>query len=269
MSVNLRHMLGDLAKKIALAGGATVDKAVPVEMLAQFFLRVRPVTTNHPLIRIGPADDAGYLIPDVLAGIKTCFSPGVSDCSDFENELAKLGIRSFLADYSVDGPPLNNPLFSFKKKFLGSQDKGNYITLSSWVNECAGDSENDMILQMDIEESEYDVIIETPASLFGRFRVMLIEFHSLERLLDTFGFRMISACFDKLLQHFSIVHIHPNNCQKTVKYGGFEIPPVMELTFLRKDMIETSEYTKYFPHPLDRKNVQGLDDIVLPQCWYK
>jgi len=43
--------------------------------LADFLRRVRPVTTDHELVRIGEARDGGYLLPDDLEGISYCFSP--------------------------------------------------------------------------------------------------------------------------------------------------------------------------------------------------
>jgi len=39
----------------------------------QFFNLVKPVKTNHDLIRVGGQVDGGYLIPDDLEGIETCF----------------------------------------------------------------------------------------------------------------------------------------------------------------------------------------------------
>jgi hypothetical protein len=44
--------------------------------------------TLHPvkfnLLRIGGDSDGGYLVPDDLENISSCFSPGVSDIFNFE-----------------------------------------------------------------------------------------------------------------------------------------------------------------------------------------
>ena len=40
------------------------------------------------LLRIGGDSDGGYLLPDDLENISSCFSPGVSDIFDFEFTLA-------------------------------------------------------------------------------------------------------------------------------------------------------------------------------------
>jgi len=105
--------------------------------LRQFFSMINPVSTDKKLIRIGDHADGGYLIPDDLEGIETCFSPGVSLEASFEFELASRKIKSFLADYSVDSPPVSHELFDFEKKYLGVENNEIYMTLESWMNSKA------------------------------------------------------------------------------------------------------------------------------------
>ncbi len=236
--------------------------------LKSFFKNLMPVTTNHKLIRIGE-DDGGYLIPDDLTEISACFSPGVSSVADFENELSKTGIKCFLADYSVEQAPINNDLFSFSKKFIGNRNDEVFITLKKWIENNIPGNRSDLILQMDIESAEYDVILETSEDTLNQFRIIVIEFHNLHNfLLDRFAFKTIDNTFKKLLQNFSIVHLHPNNYFLPVKYLGFEIPPILEITFLRKDRIKYSFPAIEFPHRLDRKNTNRNKDFVLPKCWF-
>src|ERR1035441_7551539 len=90
-----------------------ISRATESTALAKFFSSVRPISTNHELIRIGGNSDGGYLIPNDLAGVNVCFSPGVSLVANFEADLASRGISCFLADYSVDAPPIINHLFHF------------------------------------------------------------------------------------------------------------------------------------------------------------
>ena len=52
--------------------------------LKELIKALRPVKTKFDLIRIGGANDGGYLIPDDLEGIAACFSPGVADTASFE-----------------------------------------------------------------------------------------------------------------------------------------------------------------------------------------
>lgn len=236
--------------------------------IAEFFERVRPYTTEHELVRIGDDGDGGYLLPDDLDGINACFSPGVSIEVHFELSLAQRGIRSFLADYSVESLPIQNPLFDFDKKFLGMDDDSMFMTLESWIASKATGDTSDLILEMDIEGAEYEVIFDTSHEILNRFRIIIIEFHRLDALLDRYGYKLIDTAFRKLLRNFEIVHIHPNNLSTPTKYKEYLIPSEMEFTFLRKDRISEREHTTTFPHELDSRNMEGSPDLVLPDCWF-
>jgi Methyltransferase FkbM domain len=222
---------------------------------------------SYELIRIGGKGDGGYLIPDDMLGIEECFSPGVSDIAQFECELLSRGIKCYLADYSVDAPPFIHDRIDFEKKFLGAEDDEKFTRLSSWIERKYSGSA-DLILQMDIEGAEYQILLESPDELLAKFRVIVIEFHHLNRLYEVMGFDLIDLTFRKLLKQFYIGHIHPNNCRMPIDHFGYSVPPVMEFTFVRKDRPPTFEKsTLKYPHQLDSPNVEGTQDVVLPECW--
>ncbi len=260
-------MSNDLIKNFFASKGLMVFKA-DGSGLADFIQAQRPIMTGKELIRIGGAGDGGYLVPDVLEGIEYCFSPGVDQIATFECDLERRGIKSFLADYSVDGPPVASDAFVFDKKFLGVTDSERDITLKSWVEQYLPDHDKDLILQMDIEGSEYPVIVNTPVEILKKFRIMVIEFHSFDKLLDTLGFRLINATFEILLEHFHVAHIHPNNRRACLRSGSFEIPRNVEYTFIRKDRVQELKYATRFTHPLDSDSAPGFKSLVLPKCWY-
>ncbi len=265
----MRDALIDFFKNLLLRLNFFVSRTTNKEKLKFFFNKIRPVTSNHKLIRMGGDEDGGYLVPDDLNGMQTCFSPGVNFAAHFENELAGRGIKSYLADFSVEKAPITNEFFSFEKIFIGFENQPNFINLEHWIQKNAIAGDNEMILQMDIEGGEYSVLIETPSEVLKRFRIIIVEFHNLESLFDPIGFELISSCFYKLLKDFEIVHIHPNNFYKNVAHKGFEIPPLLEFTFIRKDRISHKSFSSSFPHELDKKNVLNKPDIILPGCFYR
>ena len=242
-------------------------RTVSADVLKGFMASVHPVVTNHELIRVGGDFDGGYLVPDDLNDIKFCFSPGVSEVADFELSLAHRGIKCFLADYSVEAPPVQHPLFAFEKKYLGPVNDAVFVTLERWLEHVPA-SESELILQMDIEGAEYGVILEASEATLSRFRILVIEFHDLQGLTDRLGFELINLTFRKLLRQFDVVHIHPNNCRPPVTFGEFQIPPVMEFSFLRKDRAASTRPASTFPHPLDRTNLSTVADFALPGCWF-
>jgi hypothetical protein len=231
--------------------------------------RLYPLSTNRELVRFGPKADGGYLIPNDLEGIHVCFSPGVSSVSGFEKDCANLGMKVFLADGSVDGPADEHELFHFTKKFISGIPRNGFITLDNWVTASTDDKSSDLMMQIDIEGSEYEVFLATSEALMQRFRIIVAEFHNLDELLGVWSdkYKEIIRVFNKILQTHSCVHIHPNNDGGSLQHNGIDIPRVMEFTFLRKDRINYSSYQTSFPHPLDCDNTPK-PPLKLPKCWY-
>jgi hypothetical protein len=230
--------------------------------------RLRPVHCGRELIRIGGDADGGYLIPDDLDDVEYCFSPGVGTMADFENHLATLNVKSFLADYSVNSPPIARPEFTFDKKFLGATDTETSFTLKSWRDKYLAANVHDLLLEMDIEGNEYEVILSTPSQTLADFRIMVIEFHFLERMFEPFAYAIFKTCFEKILEHFYVVHVHPNNCCGSVKRRGIEVPRIMEFTFYNRNRVAETKYRNDFPHVLDRDNTRRKKPLHLPECWF-
>jgi hypothetical protein len=257
----------DHIKRALLSRNILVSRPTETALLETFFSSLKPVATNHDLLRIGGKNDGGYLVPDDLEGIGACFSPGVSNVADFELDLANRGIKCYLADNSVDAPPIDHLMFDFEKKHLGPVESPQFMTLENWVARKAA-RETDLILQMDIEGAEYGVLLDTSTETLKRFRILVIEFHGLDFVRDRWGHYLADLTFKKLLKNFEVVHIHPNNHMKPVVYKQYEMPPFIEFTFLRKDRISQRRRTYEFPHNLDRRNVPHKEDYPLPRCWF-
>ncbi len=239
------------------------------DKLKGFFKMIKPTAITTPLIRLGGAYDGGYLVPDDLESIQACFSPGVADVCRFEEDLADLGIKSYMADYSVEAPPVENALFHFEKRHLGLANDSHTMRLHDWIIREIPQAEVDLILEMDIEGAEYQVLLDTPVDTLRRFRIIVIEFHALTRLFSAAIFPFLNQVFRKLTDDFEIVHIHPNNCCAVLEHNDFEVPNVVEFTFYRKDRANAvkSDLTLTFPHTLDAPNILNIEDIKLPTCW--
>ena len=247
--------------------GISVSRCVDMRLVRDLIARLRPVSTDKGMMRIGGDGDGGYIIPDDLDGIVACFSPGVGGIAAFESALVARGIPCYLADASVAGPPTSDPLVHFDKKFLGVANDDATMTLDAWVKSCAP-TDGDLILQMDIEGAEWLVLLNVSDAVLKRFRVIVVELHWLERLIDRVGFELMSAALDRLLRQFYGVHNHPNNVRVPFNSRGVTIPRYLEMTFLRRDRAQVTGYAVEFPHPLDRKNVPGRPDVILPAEWH-
>lgn len=257
-----------LARLIGSVGLHVVKRSASGD-LESLIRALHPVDSGVELIRLGPAADGGYLVPDDLQGIAYAFSPGVSTESGFEADLVARGLRVFLADFSVDRPAEANPGFEFDKKYVGSFSSDTFTTLDEWKSSKIPEYRGDLLLQMDIEGAEFETLLATSAELLTQFRIMVIEFHYLHQLLNKPWFLLISRAFQKLLQTHSVVHIHPNNCCGSIRSAGLSVPRVAEFTFLRNDRLrQEGAYCRTFPHPLDRDNTRK-PALVLPACWHR
>lgn len=258
-------------KRWMRAVGYNIEKLAPLDGVVETVRLLRPKAFEGNLIRVGGEGDGGYIVPDDLAGIGACFSPGVSTVADFEIDLkTRFGIPSFLADASVSGPPAGAEMMDFEKRFLGARNDAVFTRLQDWIarKEDAG-SLGDLLLQMDIEGAEYDVIVDIPREVLDRFRILVIELHSLDMLFSRGGQKLLSLIFGKLTENHVPIHLHPNNCVQPEVFDGIGVPPVMEVTLLRKDRYRPGSKLGGFPNPLDRTNVPGNRDFALPHVWYR
>lgn len=260
------HLIEILIKSLGIVN-AYPTPLTEKDRIKNLIDKLHPITTDKSLIRLGPKGDGGYLIPNDLKNIEACFSPGIDKICGFEKDCAKLGMKVFLADKSIDNLPELHDKFTFIKKFIGAITNEDFYTLDDFVNLMIPNSDNDLILQMDIEGFEYEVFLSTSTNLIDRFRIIVVEFHWLHQLWNKPFFDIISRTFEKILQTHSVVHIHPNNYEIVLKNHGIEIPNDMEFTFLRNDRIINRTFTNSFPHALDYDNINA-SKIILPKCWY-
>lgn len=252
--------------------GVLVDRLMGKSQVSEFFDNFRANYRWLELIRVGGPGDGGYLVPDILDSVSACFSPGVDQVASFESELSSVyRIPSFMADASVDSPPISDERFSFEKKFLGAKNNDTFMTLGSWIERCAP-GRDDLLLQMDIEGGEYDVLTFESEQTLAKFKCMAIEFHNADRLLDRCFYRFFCAIFEKIFANFSVCHVHPNNCCGVASFDGVEIPRVFEVTFIRNDMLNAVKpldvAERNLPNILDEKNVPHNDDIRMPKIWW-
>lgn len=228
-----------------------------------------PMASGIPLVRLGGSSDGGYLIPDDLDGIELAFSPGVDVTWSFERDLGeRYGIKSIMCDASVDPPPGLSSLQTFERYWLSGRSRGNNISLADWVNRHADPAGGDLLLQMDIEGSEYEVLLAAPQHVLRRFRIIQVEIHSLDVNMSRLFFRRrFSPLLKKLSSDFVCVHVHPNNCCGYWLLEGVPIPRVLEITLLRRDRISAPMTPAQLPNPLDRDCFSGKPTIRLETGW--
>ena len=228
---------------------------------------LRPVVTEHALIRVGGDGDGGYIVPDDLDGIEACFSPGVGYIATFEKALLERGIRVFQIDASVEQTPCPGPNTVFEKKFLGIRTRDNVITLDDWVREKMPVLSGDLLLEIDIEGHEWLALAQVSDETLLRFRIIVIELHLLSHMLDGLA-PVFEPVLSRLAQHFDVIHVHPNNGAVRLSGRSGEAIDVFEVTYLRKDRSQRRDRGAPLPHPLDQDNAPHLRPLHIPPSFF-
>jgi hypothetical protein len=247
--------------------GIFVEQMASTDRILEIAKSLNPRLSAFELIRMGAPADGGYLVPADLLGVKACFSPGVDKTASFESDLLQYGIGSHLADYSVNSVPDGLQALSFSKKFIGGNTKGKYISLDDWVKELEPNAQSDeLMLQMDVEGAEYESILCCSIETLKKFRIIVIEFHSVEGWGHDNFLNIVEATFTKLLNSHFVVHAHPNNAMGLVDMNGLIAPRIFELTFLSKTRSSLGSDAST-PNPLDFPNVSNMPPLDWGQCW--
>jgi len=268
--MSMKSVLANSLNKFLIKRGACLTEATSPDKILSLAKKLYPFAIDIPLIRLGTNGDGGYLVPDDLSEIEAVFSPGVAMVSEFELDCLERGMKVFMADKSVEKPNLDVPeaQYSFIKKFVGCVNNDEYITMDEWVNTSGVKTNSDLLLQMDIEGSEYVTLLNTSSNLMTRFRVIVVEFHFYKRLWNSSFFHLVENTFDKILQSHAVVHSHVNNSGDVDCKMGVEIPQLLEITFLRKDRANFEKYQTDFPHELDFDNDTSKPTVILPEHWH-
>ena len=124
---------------------------------------------------------------------------------------------------------------------------------------------------MDIEGAEFRNILGTSDETLARFRIMIIEVHSLRKMLEGPILReVIAPFFQKLARAFTTVHAHPNNCcgDFVVPDTDIRIPNFLEITLVRNDSFVPVTGPAALPHPLDvSRNLPRKAPLFLSEAW--
>jgi|APCry1669188879_1035177.scaffolds.fasta_scaffold01182_2 hypothetical protein len=239
---------------------------------------IAPVNNGHELIRLGGSGDGGYLVPNDLEGIGCCYSPGVQHISEFEIQLIHHhGIPSQLIDGSIDQPNVPQDLqdkLRFTKGWIGAYTdlscQPPIYSLNGWIGASLDQVQGDIILQIDIEDFEWEALLALDMSIQQRMRMIICEFGGLHYMTNSRAFYWMNKVLTKLLSTHDVVHFHPNNCcGKFEYYDGLQIPGLAELTLHRKDRRRIAEPNRRLSlmHPLDHDCVPSQPTLTLTPHW--
>lgn len=247
----------------------SLKKTISNKVLLNFLKKIEPIETGRPLTRFGNNFDGGYLIPNDLNDLSKCFTLGVGNDISFEDDLLKKGISAYFADGNVDCLPMQSQNFSFIKKNISITNSDKYISINDFIKNVLKNSSEDFILKIDIEGAEYRNIVHLEENLLIQARILVIEFHYMQRMLSGLYFsNVIEPTFEKILKTHSVVHIHPNNDSGFYIYDKKKIFKTLEITFLRNDRIIQKQKKLQYSSQLDRPTNPKKKELIIPENYF-
>lgn len=197
-----------------------------------------PIEKNE-LKKYGSRSDGGYILPkSIVRTSNFLISGGISDNNDFEIELAETGIKGVQIDNSIYSAPKLHRNLQFLHATLGASSGPSIEQIASnfeknWVG----------ILKLDIEGSEYEVLKMVKS--FSKFSAIVVEFHGLHQITNEEFWRDFKKLLLRLKKDYSVVYIAPNNCCSFSIIGGFAVPNVLEISWVKKKLISGKKSKNY------------------------
>ena len=238
------------------------SNTVKVEELKSIMDCLQIKSCKYPFVRIGNHGDGGYVCVDLGLKYDVIYGFGVGNNYNFEIEfVSKFGTdncKCYLYDPTVDLTNVPNN-FKFFKLGLDSCKYGEYDTLDNITNET--NLTQNQFLKMDIENYEWMSLLKSKT--LNKYKQIVLEIHNLHnyRVLPKYKIQ----CLELLNTYFDLVHVHANNCAKSIILDDYYFHTVLELTFIRKDYNIDSKIIKNptLPIPEDCPNDNKIKEVFL------
>lgn len=247
---------------------------------------------RHPnLVRVGKADDGGYLIPsELIEQTDVLLSLGLNDDWSFDADFLarKPNLLIHAYDHTISAGVFFKELVygavkaccgrvpvstlaaryrvwrSYKTFFRGRvthfrerihnrHDRPGDATLADLMARVP--PEKNIFIKMDIEGAEYRVLRDA-LSYRGRIIGMALEAHDTEPYR-----RVFLELMEEITEHYTLVHTHANNFGPV---ASDDVPEVFELTLIRGDLFQGTSRHARLPLPEhDHANTDTRPDYIL------
>lgn len=221
---------------------------------------LRPYDVFSPKKRLGPKSDGGYVISEIaLQSCEYLFTYGVENDIRYEEDFVKQFKKPcFLFDHTINKEAWKTTLMTYKPEGLGYEAHcKDFLEHYKEFN-----IDGDVLLKIDIEGNEWDYFDKTDINEISKVTTgIIIEIH----LTGHHSINRFVRLLNTLDQFFILNHIHGNNHSDTFKYGEYEIPLVLELSFINKRYVNNYklDINKYPIEEYDFPNKEGIEDLNL------
>jgi hypothetical protein len=176
-----------------------------------------------------------------------------------------MGKQIFMFDHTVDGPPVNHPNFHFFRHGAGKEndETAALYTIEHQIGRLGHAGRNDLLLKIDVDGVEYDIFSAMSTDTLLHFRQITMEIHGVLKLGDPAFRAKFVAAFSRINSVFTLFHVHANNYGDIGFVDGFIIADVLELSYVRSDLVEREISQTIYPTVLDFPNWPPRPDYLL------
>lgn len=218
------------------------------------------------MIRVGGERDGGYImLEQLIPKGNVAYSFGVGKTAKWEEQIKDYGYDIHMYDHTVRGSPVQHPNLIFHKTGIGPKNEGPLKTISTIIEDNNHTQEKDMLLQCDIEGAEWQAFANVSQDTLGQFSQIILEFHwFLHYCSDVNRLSLIEKALKNLSANFTPYHIHANNYVGLFGVKGKTMAEVIEVSYVRNDLVEFTDEQLVFPTSLDKPNSKGnKPDVIL------
>jgi hypothetical protein len=220
--------------------------------------------TGYSKIRLGGPNDGGYVCLNDFDKIAMAFSFGIGDDVSWDVDIADRDILVHQFDHTIKSPTISHRNFQFNQKRVAPiKSAPNEESISSLWSQYLQNTQESVILKMDVEDDEWDILFETPSHVLSSFAQIICEFHSFSSIPNQKWYERAYTVLKKLDLHFAVVHLHGNNALPWVNVGGVPFPELLEVTYASRMRYSFGPSEELFPTPLDAPNIPEKPDLYL------
>jgi hypothetical protein len=208
---------------------------------------------DYNKVRLGRADDGGYVCIDDFAGIDTAFSFGINDEISWDRDAADRGLTIYQFDHTVGDPAPDDARMRFEAKKIDRVSGADSAALIDLIQtHDKGRTRPNIVLKMDIEGSEWTVLEATPPEYLSRIAWIACELHYFQGLVEPVMRKRIDDGLAAIAESFAAVHVHSNVWGGYSNIANVVVPNVLEVTFANRALYRMRPSSASFPTKLDQ-----------------
>ena len=241
--VSMKSTLNDLSPTLVSFDGEM--KSASDERLLTFAKAIRPMTSpDLQLTRVGASTDGGYVMAEPISA-SGAISVGVGSDVSWDQDVGARGVPIAMFDHTVRRLPRHVPNGTFHRIGIGPRPTHNTRPLDQLISLAGMQGRDDLLLKMDVEGAEWSALTEPKPADLQHFSQIVLELHDIVGLKDQRRSTQLLAAIDHLTSGHVPIHVHANNYDELVRFGGWWFPNSIEISLIRKDRVsETTPATR-------------------------